>query len=337
MSTLSSLSPHEQIIGMAVTFWQSRALTAAVELELADLLSEGPLTLDELALRANANSAILSRLLRALETIRIFTQPSPGVFANTPVSECLRKDAPDSQRSTVLLQLSDAPGQYRAWGNFTNTVKTGRPAYAETYNKSLWQVLNENPKANDVFNDSMNRFSIAMTPAVTAAHDWTNYTTIADIGGGIGTQILDILNQNESCRGVLFDQPSVLAAAAHHPRLQCVSGDFFQQVPSGLDAYMLRWITHDWNDVDAVAILQTVRKAVRPDSTLILVDTLVTDSPESSFAKWADLLMVSTLGGKERTEEEFGEILSASGFSLQEIVPTASPFSILFASPVISA
>jgi hypothetical protein len=198
-------------------------------------------------------------------------------------------------------------------------------------------VLEENPKAHDIFNDAMNRFSIAMTPAVTAAHDWSKYTTIADIGGGIGTQILDILDQHESCRGVLFDQPSVLAAVALHPRLQCVSGDFFQQVPTGHDAYMLRWITHDWNDVDAVAILQTIRKAVRPDSTLILVDTVVTDLPESSFAKWVDLFMASALGGKERTQEEFGEILSASGFSLREIVPTSSPLSLVLASPAVSA
>ena len=141
MPAPSPLSPHEQIIGMAITFWQSRALTAAVELELADLLSEGPLTVNELALRANADSAMMSRLLRALETIGIFTQFSPGVFANTPVADCLRKDAPDSQRSTVLLQLSDAAGQYRAWGNFTNTVTTGRPAYEETFNSHSGKCL----------------------------------------------------------------------------------------------------------------------------------------------------------------------------------------------------
>src|SRR5215831_13292522 len=111
-ATSASLSPQESIIGMLVGIVMGRCLVAAAELELADALANGPLSVETIAAQTKANASNLFRLMRALETLGIFKQVSPRVFENTPLSECLRKDVPGSIWALVRVI---APG----WGYWT--------------------------------------------------------------------------------------------------------------------------------------------------------------------------------------------------------------------------
>ena len=239
-------APHEQILSIVLGFWQARALAVATELGLPDLLADGPLHVDELASRNKTNVSALFRLLRALESTGIFTQTSPRVFVNTPTSECLRKDVPGSQWPLVLQNLSKGNGPFEAWDELEYSVRTEMPSLDKIYGHDYWELLRHNPQANAVNNEAMRSASVAMTPAVTAAYEWSRFPVIADIGGGIGTQLVSILEASPASKGILFDKPYLRAESISHDRIGVISGDFFESVPTGADAYLLRWILHDW-------------------------------------------------------------------------------------------
>jgi hypothetical protein len=328
------LAPHEQIFSILLGSWQARALAVATELGLADLLAEGPLHIDELVRRTNTNIFGLFRLLRALESVGIFSQISPGVFDNSATSACLIKGVAGSQRALVLSSFSKGNGVFEAWVDLDHAVKSGTPSFEKAYGYDFWEFGRRHPEAGTLFDDSVRSASEAMTPAVTAAFDWGQFPVIADIGGGIGTQLASILDAASSSKGILFDQPHVTAKSIPHDRMEVLAGDFFASVPTGADAYVLRWILHDWSDAEAATILQSLRRSLKPTARLILVEFVVPEGAGFDFSKWADLQMLVLVGGRERTELEFRSLLMASGFDLCEVVGTATPVKLLVARPL---
>jgi hypothetical protein len=218
--------PQEQISDIVVGFMKSRAVVIATELELADHLAEGPLTVEELARWTKTHTPSLFRLMRALESIGIFAQVSPRTFINTPTSECLRRDVPGSQWARVR-GWSTGGGQYESWAGFRGSVETGDTAFDKIYGYNLWEFLARNRDYGAIFDESIRSLSAAMTPAVTASYDWSRFPVIADIGGGIGSQLVDILNSCPSCQGILFDQPDVVAGAISHGRMTAIGESFF--------------------------------------------------------------------------------------------------------------
>jgi len=326
--------PEEQILSFVLGFWQSRALAVATELGLPDLLAEGPLHINELARRTETNASALFRLLRAFESIGVFIQISPHVFGNTPASECLRKDIPGSQWPLVLQNLAKGNGPFEAWGELEHAVRTGGPSVEKVYGYDFWELLRCNSQARVTTNGAMRSASVAMTPAVTAAYEWSQFPVIADIGGGIGTQLVSILDAFPSTKGILFDQPHVGVESVFHNRMETIGGNFFESVPTGADAYLLRWILHDWAEPEAAAILGSLRRATNPTARLIVVESVIREGPAFNFGKWSDLQMLVCVGGRERTETEYRALLTAAGFDLQEVVATASPLSLLVAKPV---
>jgi len=328
----ATLSPQEQIMGTVIGIVQGRCVVAAAELELADVLAQGPLAVETIAVQAKADADNVFRLMRALETIGFFTQVAPRVFANTPLSECLRKDVPGSVWSFVQIC---APG-WVYWDGYTEmlaTLRTGTTSLFRTWGYDLWEHYRRSPEQSAVFNDAMRTMTGAMTPAVTAAYDWSRFPVIADIGGGIGSQLVDILDANPRCRGVLFDQPDVVSSAIAHDRIDRVSGSFFEHIPVEADAYILRNIIHDWDDARAVAILKTLRKATKRDARIALVEWVIDDTSAFQFGKWTDITMMTGVGGRERTRDQFAMLFNHAGFVLEEIVSTASMFSIVVARP----
>jgi hypothetical protein len=328
-----SPAPHEQILNIVMGFWQSRALAVAAELELADFLADGPLPAETLASRTKTDASSLFRLMRALESIGVFKQVSPRVFANTPASECLRKNVPGSQWASVRTILSVGYGQYEAWAGLLGSIQTGKTAFDQMFGCSSWEWYQRNPQIAAVLNETMRSLSTAITPAVTASFDWSRFPVIADIGGGIGAQLVDILNAHPSCRGILFDQPGAVAEAIQHDRVERVGGDFFKSAPTGADAYILRWVIHDWADPEAMVILKNVRQAMKPSSLLVLIEEVVPDPPKPTFGLWLDPHMLIIEGGRERTAAEYDELYVKCGFDMEQIVSTASPISLIIGRP----
>jgi O-methyltransferase domain/Dimerisation domain len=210
MQTITSApppAPHEQILAITSGFWQSRALAVASELEIAEVLAEGPLHVDILAERTKTHTATLFRLLRALESLGVFSQVSPFVFANTLASDCLRRDVPNSQWAWVRTQLSVGGGVYKGWSGLDVSIQTGETAFDQVLGCNFWEFYRRNPEAGAIFNEAMRLIGKHNSPEIAKSYDWSQFSVIADIGGGIGGLLVDILDAYPSCRGILFDEP----------------------------------------------------------------------------------------------------------------------------------
>ena len=318
-------------------FWISRAVYVIAKLGIPDLLKSGPKTAEELAAATKMHAPSLYRVLRALASVGVVSSQGEQ-FALTPLSETLVTDAPGSLRWFTVSELGQE--HYPAWGNLMHSVKTGDIAFDQFFGVDIWTYFQQNPEDAAVFNDSMTGVTAAANEEIMTKYDFSGFKKVVDIGGGHGGLITSILKKNSHVRGVLFDAPQViegarpkLEAAGLADRCETVSGDFFKSVPTGGDAYVMKWIIHDWDDQKAITILRNCRNEMKPNGKLILVDCVVPETNEPHFSKFIDLNMLVMTGGKERTKEEFEQLLADAGFKLLRVIPTDVPTSIVEAEP----
>ncbi len=331
------LPPPLALIRLATGFYVSSALYVVAKLGIADLIAQGPKDSVELAKASGTHAASLNRVLRLLASVGVLTENAEEKFELTPIGACLRSDAPASVRSGVLLFGGMTQ---QAWGELLYSVETGKPAFPHVYGKEPFAYMEERPALAAIFDQAMSAFTKQIVAAVTAAYDFSDFGTIMDVGGGNGELLAGILKENSRLRGILFDQAHVIERAKKQITelglKECcsvVSGDFFIEVPSGCDAYMLKHVIHDWVDERAAAILMNCHRAMRPSGKLLIVEgvypTRIDQSEESRGATSNDVNMLVCTGGRERSKREFSLLLEAAGFKLTRIVPTQSRVSVV--------
>ena len=132
---------------------------------------------------------------------------------------------------------------------------------------------------------------------------------------------------------VVADAPALLASRGVASRVSIESGSFFESVPAGGDAYILSHIIHDWSEDQCLTILGNCRKAMKPTSRLLIVEMVLPPGNAMHPGKLLDMIMLAVPGGTERTEAEYGALLAKAGFKLSRVVPTASPVSVVEATP----
>src|SRR3954452_8605242 len=330
------LPPPAVLMQMMTGYWISQAVYVAAKLGLADLVADGVGDVDDLAARSGADAFSLHRVLRALASVGVFTQTSPGSYGLTPLAELLRTGTPESMRALAIMYAEE---QYRAWGEVLHSVRTGEPAFEHQHGMAVFDYFRLNPQADQVFNEAMTGYTNQLVSAVVEAYDFSPFHTIVDVGGSYGTLLAAILQNNPNATGILFDQPHVVTAAADQltaagvaDRCTAVGGDFFVEVPEGCDAYLLAQILHDWDDERCVVIVRQCRRAIAEDGKLLVVELVLPEGEESFFGKWLDLHMMVMPRGRERTAAAYAALLSAAGFSLTRVVPTSVGPSIIEAA-----
>ena len=194
--------------------------------------------------------------------------------------------------------------------------------------------LAAHPEESAIFNAAMVSKSRTVLPAVASAYDFAGFDTIVDVGGGRGHLLKLILDRAPRTKGILFELNHVIADSAAVPRLVLATGDFFNDPLPPADAYLLMDVLHDWDDADTVRILTAVRRAARPQSRVLIVETLVPETAGPHFGKSLDITMLAVTGGRERTEAQHAALLDAAGFKLARVLPTASQYSIVEATVV---
>ena len=337
-TTTDSAPPAATLLQMMTGYWVSQAVYVAAKLGVADLLAARPRPVEELAAATQADAPSLHRVLRALASVGVFTEASPGVFALTPLAALLRSDTPQSMQALAIMYAEE---QYRAWGDLLHSVRTGGTAFERQFGTSYFAYLAEHPDANEVFNKAMTGWTAQLTGAVLDAYDFSLFKTVVDVGGSYGTLLAAILRSNPASRGILFDQPHVVATAGQQlagagvaDRCSTVGGDFFIDVPAGGDAYVLAQILHDWDDDRSVAILRQCRRAIPTHGRLLVIELVLPTGEEPSFGKWLDLHMLVLVGARERTATEYDALFRRAGFSLLRVVPTSAGPSLVEAVPV---
>jgi len=302
----------------------SRAISVAAELGIADLLRDGPRTTEELARASGAHPQYLYRLLRMLAGYRVFAEDGTGRFTLTPAAALLQTGA----FRDVSRMMSEA--DWNAFGHLLHNVKTGENAFKHVHGVGFFDYLSAHPEAQERFDRGQANGTDTEDPIVASAYDFGQFKRIVDVGGGRGGLLAEILKIHASPKDVLFDQPQVIAqpdhlrAAGVLDRCETVGGNFFEFVPKGADAYVLKRIIHDWNDDICEGILRRCRDGLADGGRVLVIDAVVPPGDEPHFSKSMDLLMMVLLDGKERTEADFRELFRRAGLKLNRIVPTAS-------------
>jgi O-methyltransferase domain len=327
--------------GIITQYFSSRALYAAVALDVAGALAGGGKNIDDLARAIGAHAPSLYRVLRVLTSSGIFAQGDDGRIANTQLSDLLRADVPGSLRDLVLLFGDET--SWRSWEGILHAVRTGKASFEHLYGEKFFDYLQGHPDTAAMFDRAMASASSTTNAAVTEAYDFSGLGTLVDVAGGVGSTMCSILSATPGLRGIVFDLPHVgerarafIAAQGLAERCEFAGGSFFESVPPGAGAYFMKHILHDWGDEECVRILAACRNAMGEKARVLICERIVPAGNEPSSAKLIDLhMMMTNHGGKERTEKEYRALLATAGFKVAHVIPTSTPWSVIEARPAI--
>ncbi len=240
-SLLEDEPPPMTLMRLMTGYWVAQAIHVVAALDVVGAIVGGADTSEEIAARCGADAIGVHRLVRALAGVGLFEHEPPDRWRLGPLGELLRTDQPGSMRPLALMFGGE---QYRAWADLVHSVTTGEPAFPQAFGADYYKYLADHPQPGRVFNEAMSGITVQMMFAVTDAYDFSRFGTIADIGGGRGAMLAAILEAAPDARGILFDQPHVVAEAAIASsaiadRCTTVGGDFFVEVPADADGYVL--------------------------------------------------------------------------------------------------
>lgn len=331
-------TPGEQLRRLVFGYRISQAIGVAAELGIADLVHSGPRSAEELASETGVDASSLYRVLRLLASEGVFAETEEGRFVLTPMAEALRSDVPGSLRTVAMFNTRET--YWRTWAHLTHAVRTGEPAFDRVHGMDFFAYYRQHAEEGELFDQMMAAQTAPVTRAVAAAYDFSRVRTIVDVGGGNGTLALGLLAANPHLQGIVFDQPAVaaraeeaIAAAGLADRGQAVGGDFFVAVPVGGEAYLLKYILHDWDDERCVTILRACRQAMAVDGRLLVIEFLIPPGNAPSYAKSQDVNMLTNLGGRERTTAEYAALFTAAGFTLTETTPLLGELHLIEGTP----
>jgi hypothetical protein len=330
-------NPATELMKLISGFQVSQTIAAMAELGIADVLKDGPLHSDDIAVKTECDPASLYRLLHALASAGILEEQSERRFRLTPIGECLRSDSSNSR--SAWARYVGRPYVRQSWASLADSVRTGKSAFELVHHANLWQWRGERPEETGIFDAAMSELSRSGGKAIAAAHDFSAYKLIVDIGGGQGALLAAILAEYAGTHGILFDLPHVvlkakglLGAANVEDRCEIIGGDVFKSIPRGGDAYLIKSVLMDESDDSVVSILGRCRSAMSPSSRIIVIEHLLTP-PNQPDVNYSDMTMMVMTGGRERTQQEFESLFAAAGFRFQQAVATRSPFTLLIGSP----
>lgn len=323
--------PNVVIWEMIHNFWLVAAIKVAAELGIADLLKEQSKSIKELAEETQTHEESLYRIMRMLASQSIFREVKNRMFITTPLAKSLEDD-----QIRYLVLSHTTPQQFIMFGDLMSCVKTGEKISDKFAGANLFEHIGRDELRNERFNKAMANASKMQVSTILSVFSFKPFNKIIDIGGGHGFFLSAILQQNANISGVVFDLPqaipknrTLIDAYSLGDRLEIVEGDFFKSVPEGGDLYVLKNVLHDWDDESATKILTNVHNTMPETSRLLIIEAIIEEGNTPSFGKMTDILMMTAVGGKERTRIQFESLLSRSGFRILKIYPTIGPHSII--------
>jgi len=313
------------------------AVACLARLGVPDLVEAEPKSAGDLARQTGTDADALYRLMRATASVGVLKEEPDGKFSQTPMSAVLRSNANPGLRALAI--MGSREWHSRGWSQLEYCVRTGKPALEQIYGTSTFEFFKQHPEEAQLFNDAMTGISAIDSPAVAEAYDFTGIRSLVDVGGGHGLLLGTILKRNPLMTGTLFDLDHVVSGAVNGPlkplmdRCTLTGGNMFSSVPAGADAYIMKHIVHDWQDEQCIKILKACRKGVNAGGKLLVVDAVIQPGNDFFPGKFLDLQMLIFPGGRERTEKQFDELFTASGWKLSRIIRTATKDSIVEGVP----
>lgn len=322
------------IIEMIQGFYVTRAIGVATDLNLAEHLKNDKKSIIELAELTRTHKESLYRLMRMLVSQGIFIEKKNHIFANNRLSRTMLNQQ-NSMRHMIIHQVNSI--NWKMFEELYHVIKTGKNASEKVLGMDVFEYLEKNPDRNEIYNQAMTNSSIMLSYAILSEYNFSKAKNIIDIGGGQGILLAMILYKYKSIKGKVFDLPHVIEGAKKifeqygvSDRAETISGNFFETIPAGSDIYLLKSIIHNLSDDQSIDILKKTKTVLPTNGKILIFEPIIENNNRYSFAKLYDIqMLVSRNGGKERTREEFKEIIKQSGLKLNRIVQTAAPFSII--------
>ncbi len=315
----------------------SRLIYVVAKLGVPDALKNQVMSSEELSETVKAHPASLYRVMRTLAAHGLFTENPKGHFEITATGRLLTTDEPNSQRDLAILMWE--PWWRAGWDGLLESITTGVTAFDRAHGIGLFEYLKRRPEAADLFNRAMISITKKEINAIISSYDFSGVSTVVDVGGGYGGLMAALLKRHPWMTGILYDLPhvgdtvrSIMKKEGVHDRCTAAEGDFFSSVPSGGDAYILKSVIHDWEDEESLVILKNCKAAMTDKGRLLLIERTVPPGDIPSPGKIMDIVMLVNLGGRERTEEEYRDLLRSSGFTQVRTIPTASGMNIIEAT-----
>jgi len=341
MATRAPRAACRRLLELINASWTTRAIAAAVELRIPDLLAEGLRDTASLARASSCDPSSLARLLNALVSLDLIEQRRAGTFALTRMGALLRTEAADS-----LAWWSQICGgrSWAAWTGLADSVRTGQSQRARAGGCDDFSGFESDRAGADAFNRAMVNLTAPIAAAVVARVDFAGANTIVDVGGGYGQLLAAILAGNPEVRGVLFDLEHAIASARPElarrgveERCELVCGSFFESIPGGADAYLLKSVLHDWNDERCASILRQCARAMTaghaPGARLLVIERLRPErfaaTPRDRAIARSDLNMLVSLGGRERTLREYRALIGAADLRVTRVIALPNEFSVV--------
>jgi hypothetical protein len=326
-----TMPPEAQMMKMVLAKWISKPIYAAASLGIADLLANGPCHVDELARQVDARPDPLYRMLRSLASVGIFKETEAMAFANTPMSDLLQEG-----RLRAVILMFHAPWHDAVWDHLLYTLRTGLPAFEKVHGESAFVWFGKHPREAGIVQEANHIKATSTHRAILDVYDFGDLATVTDVGGGMGGLLMAILQRYDQLSGVVAELPSTLplaeAMVAKHgmeSRIEVIGCDFLHQVPPGSEAYLLSHILHNWPHDDCVRILENCGRAMTPGGRLIIVEGIVPPGNEFSIVKQLDLEVLLMGGGRERSLEEFDDLLQRSGLRRARCIATKEYISVI--------
>ena len=277
------------------------------------------------------------RALRALTAVGVFRELAPGTFGNSEASSLFRNGG--GLRNWALFATSE-PSLKSAMA-LGHSLDTGQAAHDHALGQKVWEYFRDHPEDNEAFNRGLAEIRTDEQAAIAAAYDWAGVTSVVDVGGGAGALLSAIVGSNQGVRGILFDRPDVLPDAEHllktrgvRERCELVGGSFFEPIQVKGDVWILSQVLHDWPDAECRTILKRCRERMSSGDRLLVVEMVpVPGQPDAAIAL-LDIMMMMFFGeARQRTEAEYNQLFSATGFGPARVMATGTAFSVLEVKP----
>jgi predicted transcriptional regulator len=293
---------------MFTSHWLYMAVRAACQLSLFDLITQGQNTIDRICTQLNADPQAMRSLLTALQEHQLLLH-NQGEYALTLAGELLTETHPQSLKQSCILWGGE---HLQAWQQLSATLITGRSAFDLALGQPYFEQLQNQPDKLRIYHSAMREYALTDYKHIAQCFDFDRFDNIADLGGGLGVLLYNLLDAYPMLQGILFDLPEVSALAKEtpHPRASYHSGSFFEPLPFRADAIVLSRIIHDWPDPQAEIILQNCHNAINPGGILFLVE----HSPSIGEPHLLSLNMMLMCGSCERSIDQYVHLMAANGF-----------------------
>ena len=328
---LDGVFPADVVVMEAsMGFWLTHALGAVSRLGVADLLCEEPMSAETLAARLGSHPDSTARLMQGLTSAGFFRRATGGKYANNRLSLPLRRGTLTQTKSWVEYLASRS--LQSSWLELETTLATGANGFEHVFGMTTWEWFEQHAPEQHTFALAMQGLTVRDAAVISGLYPFSEINSLCDVGGGQGTLLSELLIRHPHLKGVLVDSPGTLVSARILlerrevlARVVLTPGSFFERVPEGADAYLLKNILHDWDDARCLKILSTCRAAMRPGTRILLSEMLLNPERPDRYTAFSDLqMMVVCAGGRERTASELGELLEAAGFAVGRLYRAAT-------------